>query len=235
MSNSTLPTRVITLRERIVAALSSFHNPRPVLRRVPSVMVDLETFDLEPTAAFYAIGARTFKLGERVGDTALDPDNPLTDRQEIREHPEFLQYISPERILADARFTSSADTMRWTMEKNSVEFRRAQDHGRPLAAVLDDFDRWLEYHDPAYVSSNSPNFDHAILRHAYRVTGREKELPPFRTDFDVRTVGHLRYEFGMKRYPAKPKGTRLHSPIDDCTIQINGIAEFVRFIETGEQ
>lgn len=234
-----LPTRskpsiIATLAKRMRSLGSIFAEPRPVFQRVRVAMIDLETFDTEPTAAFYAIGARMFTFGESPDDSTLDADYPLWDAAAIARHDDFLQYIDPQQMLADTRFTSSEDTMRWTMEKNLVEFRRAQDHGKDATLVLDLLDEWLAHHKPEFIVSNSPNFDHSILRHAYRVMERSTPLPPFRTDFDVRTIGHLRHLTGMKRYPTKGKNLRVHSPLDDCTSQISWIAGFVRYVETGE-
>lgn len=210
-----------------------FEAPRPMCKRVRMAMIDLETFDTDPTAGFYAIGARMFTLGEFIGESQINPDKVLTNTQEIAESTDFLRYIEPAGVLNDSRFTSSEDTMIWTMERNMIEFRRAQDQGIPMGGALDDLDAWLAYNKPEYVASNSPTFDHSILRHAYKQLKRAKEFPfpHFRTDFDVRTIGHLRHSFGMCRYAPKQSGNRLHSPLDDCTMQINAIAGFIQAVE----
>lgn len=214
------------IRESLARSLSL---PRPMCRRVKVAMIDLETFDTAPTAAFYAVGGRMFKLGEFVEDSLIDPDNlPMFNPQD----EDLLVYIQPEEMLNTIGLTSSADTIEWTMAKNLVEFRRAQDYGIDAHSALNRLDAWLAFHKPEYVASNSPNFDHSILRHAYQVLGRDvKALPHFRTDFDPRTIGHLRHEFGMRRYHPKGKSQRLHSPLDDCTLQINGVAGFIQAVE----
>lgn len=218
----------------MIRRLKSFlFGPPPVkFQRARMVMVDLETFDLEPTSAFYAIGARAFTLGKDVGETTIDPDthNTWCDELSLSE-PDFLCYIHPDQMLSDPRFTSSEETIRWTFEKNAIEYYRARKWGVDTNTALDRFNRWLQAKSVEYVCSNSPNFDHAILRHAYSVTGNENPVSNFRSDFDVRTVGHLRHLMGMYRY-AKRGTSRLHSPLDDCTLQIKAINEFIHAVES---
>lgn len=208
-----------------------FGAPAIKFKRTRMAMIDLETFDLETTSAFYAIGARMFTLGERAEDPILDPDKVLLDRRAIAQCPDFLQYINPESMLRDPRFTSSQATIDWTMEKNLIEYNRARRQGLPAGHALDLLDDWLEEQQPVCVCSNSPVFDHAILRHGYKVLGRGDFPAHFRNDFDARTVGHLRHFMGMSRY-APREGNRLHSPLDDCTLQINAIAGFIQAVET---
>ena len=207
-----------------------FGAPSVKFQRERMAMVDIETFDIEPTAAFYAIGARMFTLGQRATQYRIDPDNVMGDKLAIPDCPDFLQYVNPEAMLRDPRFTSSRSTLDWTMEKNLVEYNRARRQGLPVDEVLDLFDDWVATQKPEYVCSNSPVFDHAILRHGYKVLDRGEFPAHFRTDFDVRTVGHLRSLMGMPRY-APREGNRLHSPLDDCTIQINAIAGFIQAVE----
>ncbi len=214
---------------------SMFGSRKPIrFRRDNVAMVDLETFGLESTSGFYAIGARMFKFGTEVEDSYIDPDAKRTfDEREL----DLLQYIAPSEVLLDNRFTWSKSTIDWTHEKNQVEYDRAVVHGtESIAQALANFSAWIAYHKPRYLMSNSPVFDHAILRHAYKVIDDEQlgEFPMnFRSDFDVRTIGHLRDSIGMHRY-AERGSSRLHSPLDDCTLQINALAGFVRRIETGK-
>ena len=204
--------------------------PKFQFNRIRCAMVDLETFDRVNTAGFYAIGARMFTLGEYAGELRVDPDAPSHDDNQVEECSDFIQYIAPSQTVEDARFTHDEETMRWTMEKNKVEYDRAVVHGTTIVDALQKFNKWLRYHQPECMVSNSPSFDHEILRHAFRVLELGPMRMGFRTDFDVRTVGHLRHTAGMRRYP-NVGNNRLHSPLDDCTLQINGLAEFIRFIE----
>lgn len=208
-----------------------FGEPGIKFKRERMAMIDLETFDTEPTAAFYAIGARMFFLGERAADPILNPDEVLQDRAAISSCQDFLQYVNPEAMLRDPRFTSSQNTIDWTMEKNSIEYHRARRQGICVDQALDYFDGWLHRQKPECVCSNSPSFDHAILRHGYKVLGRGDFPSHFREDFDARTVGHLRHLMGMNRY-APREGNRLHSPLEDCTLQINAVAGFIQAVET---
>lgn len=199
---------------------------RTLFKRTSMVMVDLETLDTENTAAFYAIGARRYVSGEFVHMSLLDPVKQLGNQV----HDEFLIYISPSEFDDKPEFTKSENTIKWTMEKNLVEYDRAVRLGVSIERALTEFTEWLERGQDRYMASNSPIFDHAILRHAYTVMRQGPFPMHFRTDFDVRTIGHLRHEVGLPRY-MPIKDNRLHSPLDDCTVQINAQADFIQHLE----
>lgn len=202
--------------------------PKIKFKRLKMAMIDLETFDLESTSAFYAIGARIFTFGERISArTLVGPGDKFNVKC-----PDFLQYIHPD-ILNDKRFTSSRKTLEWTMEHNAVEYERALRFGTSIEVALENLNSWLLVHDPRYVCANSPSFDIAILRHAFKVHELNLAIP-FRDEFDVRTITSMRSLVGLERYAARTT-ERLHSPLDDCTLQINNIHGLVRYIETGQR
>jgi len=195
-------------------------------KRNKMVVVDLETLDTRPTSLFYAVGARMFTFGKDIdNDSVLDADDPKF----ILEHDSFLQYVSLD-LLQDIRFTTSAETVEWTEQKNIVEYNRAKKHGRPLVEVVKNFDAWINYHQPKSIVANSPAFDISIMRHAYGILERKFPMH-FRDEFDARTITTLRHLCGMSRY-AKIESQRLHSPLDDCTLSIKAIHEFVVHMET---
>ena len=180
-------------------------------------MIDLETFDLVPKSGFYAIGARMFTLGQDPGE----PDERIVAQpQYIEDSPDFLQYIQPQSVLRDPRFSWSQETMDWTHSKNQVEYDRAIIFGLDSKkTALERLLRWLAHHRPHLLLANSPSFDLNILKHALDVYKLDT-LPSFRREFDVRTLREVMHLMGLGRYGSTGEGRRLHSPLDDCTLQI---------------
>lgn len=199
------------------------------LRTTRCAMIDLETLDQANTAAPYAIGARMFVPGLLSGEPMIDPDEPYYQI----DSPDFLQYIEPSALMSDWRFTKSADTIEWTLRKNQAELDRAYKFGDDVEAVLLRFKEWYEHNKPEYIFANSPSFDVAILRHAFRALDIEDRFIDFRSEMDVRTIRELLGWMGQNKY-GKVEGARLHSPLGDCSMQILDVHRFVTLLGNGE-
>ena len=126
--------------------------------------------------------------------------------------------------------------MDWTHNKNRVEYDRALIFGLPskkiaLQRLLD----WIELHRPHLLVANSPSFDLNILKHALHVYKLD-QLPSFRREFDVRTIREVMHLMGLGRYGAMTEGRRLHSPLDDCTLQIVDVNRiFNTLVQLGQE
>ncbi|SFB80096.1 protein of unknown function [Marinospirillum celere] len=179
------------------------------------IMIDLETFDLEPSAKVWEIGAVVFDpTTAQLGD-------------------EFHWLIDP---TTQHNRTTSQHTLDWWAKQPPEAYlrvRQAEEEGLELEAVLLDLELWIKRQlDEAgegtklEVWANSPSFDLAILKHAYQQLGRGTPWK-FWQERDHRTLKNLRSDIKVER-----QGIH-HSAQDDAAFQAkqaNAIIKFMRLI-----
>jgi hypothetical protein len=114
------------------------------------LMVDIETLDVEISAAIVAIGAVVFDpRGEELGEEFSVTISKASNRRECR--------------------TVSERTMEWwAMQSPEAQAAVFEGDHQPLGAALDNFTRWINRLDPTCtrVWAKSPDFDCSILKHA---------------------------------------------------------------------
>jgi len=168
------------------------------------LMIDIETMDVEPTAAIVSIGAVIF---DPRGDDNVDT---LSNNFEIR-----ISLDSNQR--ADRSF--SASTMVWWMNQ-SEEARQATFMGDtvPLGIGLQNFSSWINRQKPkaSRVWAKSPDFDCKILEHAFK---NENLIWPFKfwESRCVRTALELAFSDGD--FPNVVAGTA-HDALADAKKQV---------------
>jgi len=198
------------------------------LAGLKGVMVDLETFDTEPTAAWYALAAREFVFGEDPGESEICPDDTAFDV----DSPDFLLYADPVAMLQHSGFTTSESTLEWTREKNMIELDRAYTQGMDAVVVMSNFREWMLRVKPDYIVANSPSFDCMKIHHSCNVLGVTRDFCHYQKEFDVRTLRTVLEILGHPKYGPNDH-SRVHSPLDDCTIQIRDLNRFFKVIENG--
>lgn len=143
-----------------------------------SVMIDLETFDVNPTAAIVQIGAVFF-----------DPEEDYTDANGEMDFPDDLKIYSQNIDLQsciDKGMTMSGDTVMWWM-KQGKEAVESLTTPKPIniTTALTNFRKWLQDEQKniaeaegiewkqatIYPWGNGSSFDHSILHNAYSATG----------------------------------------------------------------
>lgn len=169
------------------------------------IMIDLETFDTEPSAVVWEIGA-----------VAFDPASGA----QITHGDTFHWLIDP---AAQSNRTTSKKTLEWWSAQPTEAYMRIRDaeaEGIDLDAVLLDLESWiskliLEHCESAsklQVWANSPSFDLAILKNAYQQLGRDTPWR-YHQERDYRTLKTLMPHIKMQR-----TGTH-HSALDDAISQ----------------
>ncbi len=201
---------------------------RQKLAGLKGVMIDLETFDTEPSAAWYALAAREFVFGQDPGEPEIDADDAVFDV----ESPDFLLYVEPTIMLQHRKFTRSEATLTWTLGNNMIELERAYRQGMDPYTAMSNFRQWMLRVNPDYIVANSPSFDCMKVHHSCNVLDIPRDFCHYQKEFDVRTLRTVLEILGHPKYGPK-ENTRLHSPLDDCTLQIRDLNRFFDVIEGG--
>lgn len=136
---------------------------------IHGVMIDLETFDLEPSAVVVEIGACVFPMDGRI--PVFLATDPFTC---------FSRQVSP-YYQKDHRRTESEDTLAFHRDNGSLA--KYQIHPTvdfSVEAVLDDFSDWVKQAVATYQVdhwwANPSWFDFPILRSLYK--DYKKPFPP---------------------------------------------------------
>lgn len=162
-----------------------------------NLMVDIETLDKENTAAIISIGAVVF-----------DPESTKIEDRKFHVNVDFESALT--------YGTHSDDTIDFWAKQPAAAVEKLFD---PEPVSLEDalvaFDKYVDSWrpKPKWIWANSPSFDIAILRHAYRKFDRKFPFI-FWKEMDVRTIKNL-----------LPKENRpvmegiAHTAVDDCIQQ----------------
>jgi len=174
------------------------------MRLTTALMTDIETMDVDPTAAIVSIGACAFD------PAANDSYDEIIER--------FYCTVSLESCV-EAGLTMSPSTIAWWF-KQSPEAQSAlflEPH-RPLRAALTDFRMWAQSLKPRVSSlwANDPDFDYVILKHAFKAA---KQMWPFEfwMHRSCRTIKDLAWP--MNDAPDFRAGTLHHKADDDAVAQ----------------
>lgn len=173
------------------------------------VMIDLETMGLGANAPILSIGAVAFsRFGVGIEDT-------------------FHQGISLEDSMANGRVPTASTILWWLQQSDEArgQVRQKCEHGDPVAAVLCEFDAWMQsLPGVPYVWGNGVNFDIAILEQAYLDAG-------MRTPWGYRNVRCFRTvmaEFGVESDWVKPAVA--HDALADAEAQARTLQNCMRRI-----
>lgn len=177
------------------------------------IVVDIETKDTLQTAAILSIGA-----------VVVDTDTLRVDGRK------FYQTISEDQ----PGRTVSESTMAWwegQKTENPIAYQGAFSGGACLSDVLNDFKDWVELFeiDRPQVFGNGPEFDNAILEHAFR-TELECSAPwDYGSNQSIRTAGL----FGKMLLGIDPKRTieftgNPHTAINDAEHEAKILIEVLK-------
>lgn len=169
-------------------------------------MVDLETLGLTPGCAILSIGAAKFSIPDcKLGTT-------------------FYANIEPKSCLL-AGLTRDDATMAWWGKQSQAAKDALLVDRIPLREALVRFGNYLEdmgKHSERKVWGNGPNFDNAILGHAYKVM----KLPvpwPYWGDRCFRTIKGM-----YSAVPMLPRTGTHHNSLDDAVYQAEHILHIKR-------
>lgn len=169
----------------------------------PRIMLDLETLGTDPGAAILSVGAVRFDA-EGLGE-------------------EFHRSISIQSN-EDAGLSFDADTLEWWLEQDDAA-QEVLTGGDELATVLFDFDTF--YHDADEIWAYSPQFDCAILDHAYEAVDQTAPWS-YRDERCARTVANL---------PGAPRVDRegtAHDALDDARNQARQVTATLCEVDNAE-
>ena len=166
------------------------------------LMIDLETLDVIPSSVILSIGAVVFNPDTGVADNELHIKLDLT-RQPGR--------------------TISGDTVLWWNNQEALARSDAYSGAVEISEALGQLSFLIRNSGINNVWAYSPDFDLAILRHAYEHSVHKRPLWGYKDQRDVRTMykeacevyGYARPEF---------KGVA-HSALDDALHQVTIIAQ----------
>ncbi len=179
---------------------------KPKLFAGNDIMLDLETLDTSASAVILSIGACRF------------------NRDEI-DNEGFYRAITLQSNMDEHR-TISPSTLLWWMDQSAKAKEVLNDpKAIPLGQALDEFREWVgpRWRD-ARVWANSPDFDCAILKHAY---GQQE--PPW-SFWNTRCMRTLRDTLVGQNVP-KPNNAGAHNALFDAVAQ----AEHVQLIWKAEK
>lgn len=168
----------------------------------PAIMVDIETMDIEPTAAIVSIGAVHFDVAGQ-------------DTQESLIEHSFNVNISLESNEKLGR-TMSASTIEWWL-KQSKDAQKSlfEDPLMPLNTAMLKYRKWLESKNADRIYANDPDFDLVILNSAFK-TINDRSPFAYHQHRSVRTA--IEDAFPDDPMPNVETGTR-HSARDDAIKQ----------------
>lgn len=195
------------------------------MKNFDHIMVDLETFDNQPTAAISSIGALRFDpYADWVhGDV---PDNV----------PVFYKNVDLDSCIKN-NMSVTGETIRWWMEQ-SDDARKALFDPEPekLGSVLWSFSKWIwdartpkgtdpvtkrKIYEPYYIWSHGATFDLPILTYAYNQVGKFQPWQ-FQNARDTRTLFHV--ALNAKKGAYKDDSTK-HNALDDAFCQVMWVQE----------
>lgn len=187
-------------------------------------MVDTETLatDTERAAAYAIVAVRFDPQFRYNPDFRFDPALLKATSGRL-----FIRYIDPMELMRNPEYEWTDSTYEWTMKNNLEQFERAKRYGVSARQAINDLLNWMREERIDYTVSNSPSFDHAILRHMVRTENMDRNYGAlhFRSELDVRTMRSVLELLGQDRYG--PEVGQRHDPIFDC---INQIADVQRFL-----
>jgi hypothetical protein len=161
------------------------------------LMIDIETLDTENRAAVISIGAIVF-----------DTDARHVEERTFHVNIDFEQAI---------RYGSVSESTVQFWERQPKEAVSALFDPDPvdLRTALSELNTYIYSwpKKPKYIWGNSPSFDVAILRHAYKQHELKFPFLPW-FEMDVRTIKNL-----LKKDEVPKKTGVNHHPIDDCLWQ----------------
>jgi hypothetical protein len=166
------------------------------------VMIDLETYSVEPNAVILTIGAIKFS---RTGSV-----------QAKKKLSTFYRRITL-KSCKDVGLHTNPETVEWwsAQEKTAMYEAIGNPDRIPLKQALEEFNNW--FRGSYIVWANSPSFDCVILESAAKACG--SKIPwKFWNTRDCRTL----FDLGNVRIKDLPIGIA-HNAEDDCYRQIIGV------------
>jgi hypothetical protein len=168
-------------------------------------MIDLETLDVRPSAAFPSIAITQFDIDTgMVGQT-------------------LYRTISLESLFAHG-LTVGASTLKWWMEQDREVCRLMFVNVSDLKDVLCEVTAFIHEHDLTALWGNSAKFDLGILENAYRATGIP--LPWGRHNEQC----YRTKVFGYEHVFNEPKPINAHDPRVDCLYQIKKLCAVQKYL-----
>jgi hypothetical protein len=168
-----------------------------------NVMLDIETFGTLPGSVIRSIGAVTFDLAGKVGET-------------------FYVNIDKQSCLA-AGLVVDAKAEEWWSQQSAAARKAFDNDPKPLHTALLNFRTWFLARNAPFVWSQGANFDPPLLEAAYTASGIG--LPwKFYNVRDTRTVYDL---FGFDTRDIVRKRIH-HNALDDTLHQVELVAAALR-------
>lgn len=167
-----------------------------------ALMIDIETLDIEPTAAIVAIGAVTF--------------NPRGDS--IANEDEFSITIDQRSNEAHGRSVSEKTLIWWSNQSAEAQASVFQGPHTELSDALRQFTKWVNRLSPTCtrVWAKDPDFDIAILSHACRTLNIMWPFA-FWEARSVRTAMEMAYPMGD--FPIIKASGPKHDALVDARVQ----------------
>lgn len=161
------------------------------------LMLDIETLDQENTSAVISIGAVVF-----------NPETPEVDDRSFHAN------ITMEEALTYGSYTDDTIDF-WARQPEEARATLYDPEPVTMREALTQFNEYIKSWSPRpkFVWGNSPAFDIANVRHAYKQVGMKFPFTPW-VEMDVRTLKNL---LAVDMIPKK-SGTN-HSAVDDCRWQ----------------
>lgn len=161
------------------------------------VMIDLETLDTKPSAAFISIGACVF-----------DPETGKVGAT-------FYMRVDWASAMKDR--TTGADTLKWWMGQSDPARQEVLKDGESMEAMLQNFTLWVKENAPNCKPwGNGAGFDITMLEDAYRQYDIQEPWT-FWNVRDVRTIVELAHGI-VEREDVVRKGL-YHHALDDALHQ----------------
>lgn len=181
-------------------------------------MVDLETMGVGNKPALLQVSAVLFDINSgEFGD-------------------EFNMKIDLQSSM-DAGLEVSAGTIKFWMTNQSVSqearvgvMEETGDHGKggnELKDVMQEFAKWLKYHDVKYIHGNGAASDNVWIRSAFQSVGVEDPVK-FRGDFCFRTIKTLCKRIGWKDTIVR-EGV-FHDGLDDAKHQVKVLLNMLDYL-----
>lgn len=176
------------------------------MRRLPCVMVDIETLGIRPTSKMLSIGACRFSL------------NSVSALNNLREDA-FYANIDITEYDNLPEFTEDSSTIEWWSKQSDAAVNALNENQQSIGKALMGFTGWLKASPVELIWANSPSFDLAILSHHFQVFKVPRPWAYY-IERDVRTLVWAA-KFIKNFVPAVSYGASLteHNALDDAIAQ----------------
>ncbi len=184
------------------------------------IMIDLETFGIDPGCAVLSIGAVIF-----------DPTSTAKSFKPNKKQDECFYAIIDLQSCLDFGCHVSGSTINWWMQQNPDALRELIKNPKPLDTVLRDFNHWFRMQDGVYPWSHGSGFDIVLLEELFRLIQKKgiNGKPPWKF-FNIRDTRTLFDIAGVD--PDRSKGTH-HNALDDAINQARAALKAFEKIRKG--